>query len=70
MAPGGGGRGRSQANAAEGVVAHRQILRRIIVPGTPSATPLGVVQAALQRDPLSLAYQNGGALLHHEVVVE
>lgn len=70
MAPGGGGRGQAQANAAEGVVEHRQVLRRIMVPGTPSTTPLSTIQAALLRDPISLAYQNGGILLNHEVVVE
>ena len=66
----GGNRGQSQANAAEGVVGRRRVLRRIIVPGTPSTTPIEAVQAALQRDPISLAYLNGGVLLHDEVVVE
>ena len=66
----GGNRGQSQSNAADGVVGHRQIMRRIILPGTPRTTPIEAVQAALQRDPISLAYQNGGILLHDEVVVE
>ena len=66
----GGNRGDSQSNAAEGIVAHRQVSRRIIVPGSPSTTPMEAVQAALQRDPISLAYLNGGVLLHDEVVVE
>ena len=68
MAPG-GNRGQSQADAAEGVVGRRRVLRRIILPGTPRTTPIEAVQAALQRDPISLAYQNGGVLLHDEVVV-
>ncbi len=66
----GGNRGQSQANAAEGVVGRHRILRRIILPGTPRTTPIEAVQAALQRDPISLAYHNGGVLLHDEVVVE
>ena len=66
----GGNRGASQSNAAEGIVAHRKVLRRITVPGSPSAFPIKTVQAALQRDPISLAYLNGGVLLHDEVVVE
>ena len=70
MAAGGGGRGQSQSNAAEGVVARRGVTRRIIVPGTPSATPIEAVQAALQRDPITLAYLNGGVLLNDEVMVE
>ena len=66
----GGNRGQSQSNAADGVVGRRQVLRRIILPGTPRTTPIEAVQAALQRDPITLAYQNGGVLLHDEVVVE
>jgi len=66
----GGNRGSSQSNAAEGIVAHRQVLRRITVPGSPNTFPIETVQAALQRDPISLAYLNGGILLHDEVVVE
>ena len=68
--PARGGRGQSQSNAAEGVVSRRRVLRRITVPGTPSTIPIDAVQAALQRDPISLAYRNGGVLLHEEVVVE
>ena len=65
-----GGRGQAQGDAAAGVVGHRSALRRIIVPGNPRTTPLEVVQAALQRDPITIAYRNGGVLLHDEVVVE
>ena len=65
-----GGRGQSQDDAAAGVVGHRSALRRVIVPGNPRTTPLEVVQAALQRDPITIAYRNGGVLLHDEVVVE
>jgi hypothetical protein len=66
----GGARGRSQRNAAGGVVGHRRALRRVTVPGTPRTTPIEAVQAALQSDPISMAYRNGGVLLHEEVVVE
>lgn len=65
-----GGRGQSQGNAAAGVVGHRRALRRLIVPGTPRTTPVEVIKAALQRDPITLAYLNGGVLLHDEVMVE
>ena len=65
-----GDRSQSQGNAAEGVVGHRRVLHRVIVPRTPRTTPIEVVQAALQRDPISVAYRNGGVLLHDEVVVE
>jgi hypothetical protein len=59
----GGARGQSQRNAAEGVPGRRRVLRRT-VPGTPRTTPIEAVQAALQRDPISMAYRNGGVLLH------
>jgi hypothetical protein len=66
----GGARGQSQRNAAEGVVGRRRASRRVSVPGTPRTTPIEAVQAALQRDPISMAYRNGGVLLHEEVLVE
>ena len=62
--------GHSQGNAAAGVVARRRILRRVNVPGTPRTIPLETVQAALRRDPISLAYRSGGVLLQEDVVVE
>jgi hypothetical protein len=66
----GGARGQSQRNAAEGVVGRRRALRRVTIPGTPRTTPIEAVQAALQSDPISMAYRNGGVLLHEEVVVK
>ena len=68
--PARGNRGEAQSNAAGGIIGRRQAFRRVIVPGTPRSTPLETVQAALQRDPITLAYQNGGVLLQEEVVVE
>jgi len=65
-----GGRGQSQGNAAAGVVNRRRVMRRISVPGTPRTIPLETIQAALLRDPISMAYRSGGVLLHEEVVVE
>ncbi len=65
-----GGRGQSQGNAAAGMVNRRRVSRRISVPGTPRTTPLETIQAALLRDPISMAYRSGGVLLHEEVVVE
>ena len=69
MAPIPGGRDEAQSHAAEGVVGRRPVVRRITLPGTPQETPLEVVQAALLRDPISIAYKQGGILLEHNVVV-
>lgn len=69
MKPSPGGRNEAQSNAADGVVGRRPVVRRITVPGTPQDIPLEMVQAALLRDPISIAYLNGGILLDHQVVV-
>jgi hypothetical protein len=66
----GGNRGQSQSNAAAGVVGRRGAVRRVILPGTPGTNLIEAVQAALQRDPISMAYRKGGVLLQEEVVVE
>ena len=68
MAPIPGGRNEAQSHAAEGVVGRRPVVRRITLPGTPQETPLEMVQAALLRDPISIAYKQGGILLEHNVV--
>ena len=64
-----GGRDLSQTSAAEGRVVHRNAYRRIVVPGDPRSLPLETVRAALQRDPITMAYTEGGILLDEEVVV-
>ena len=68
--PAGGGRGDSQTNAAQGIVAPRQAVRRVKVPGSPKTTPIEVVHAALQADPISAACLHGGVLLEDEVLVD
>jgi hypothetical protein len=65
----GGNRGQAQGNAAAGVVGRRRALRRVVLPGTPGTAPIEVVQGALQRDPISLAYRKGGVVLQEVVVV-
>ncbi len=65
-----GGRDQAQGNAAAGRVAHRNAVRRIGAPGTPRTMPVEVIQAALLRDPISIAYREGGVLLDEQVVVD
>jgi len=70
LAPIAGGRDEAQSNAAEGVLGRRPVTRRINLPGPPQDIPLEAVQAALLRDPVSLAYLHGGILTEHQVFVE
>ena len=65
-----GGRNQAQGNAAEGRVANRNAVRRIVAPGSPRTLPIEAIQAALLRDPISIAYREGGVLLDEQVVVE
>ena len=64
-----GGRDQAQGSAAEGRVVHRNAVRRIVAPGTPRNMPIETIQAALQRDPITIAYTEGGVLLDEQVVV-
>ena len=64
-----GNRGDSQTNAAQGILAPRQVVRLVKVPGSPKTTPIEVVHAALQADPISSACLHGGILLEDEVLV-
>ena len=65
-----GGRDFSQGNAAAGRLAHRSAVRRIVAPGNPRTMPVEAIQAALLRDPISIAYTEGGILLDEQVIVE
>ncbi|GIT02516.1 MAG: hypothetical protein CM1200mP27_11410 [Chloroflexota bacterium] len=47
----------------------RPVVRRITLPGDPQDIPMEMVQSALLRDPISIAYKQGGILLEHNVVV-
>ena len=65
-----GGRDMAQGSAAEGRVVHRNAVRRLVVPGSPRSMPIETIQAALQRDPITIAYREGGITLEEQVVVE
>ena len=64
-----GGRDLSQTSAAEGRIVHRNAVRRVVAPGTPRSMPIETIQAALQRDPITIAYKEGGILLDETVVI-
>jgi hypothetical protein len=56
-------------NEASGVVAKRASVQCVILTGTQADIPLRSVPGALRRDPLSLAYLEGGVLLNNQVVL-
>lgn len=64
-----GGRELSQGSAAEGRIVHRNAVRRIVMPGSPRTVPVNAIQGALQRDPITIAYREGGILLDEKVVI-
>lgn len=65
-----GGRDQAQGNAAAGTVSYRNAVRRILAPGSPRTLPIETIQAALRRDPISIAYREGGVVLEEQVVVD
>jgi hypothetical protein len=70
MAPyGGGSREQAQASAAAGTINTRRAVRRVVLHGAPSAGLVQVIEAALQRDPLSTSCRAGGVLLGEHIVV-
>ena len=64
-----GGRDRAQGDAATGNITRRPALRRLLIPGNPATMPAAAITAALRRDPVTIAYRNGGVLLDEQVLV-
>lgn len=64
-----GGRDRAQGDAATGNITRRPALRRLLIPGSPTTMPAAAIGAALRRDPVTIAYRNGGVLLEEQVLV-
>lgn len=63
-----GGRDRAQGDAATGNITRRPALRRLLIPGSPDTMPAAAIAAALRRDPVTIAYRNGGVLLAEQVL--
>jgi uncharacterized OsmC-like protein len=66
---GAGNRDQSQAAAAAGTINTRRIVRRIVLHGAPAIPPVQTIEAALQHDPLTLSFRNGGVLLDEQIIV-
>jgi hypothetical protein len=64
-----GGRDQAQANAAAGIINTRRAVRKIVVYEAPSAGLIQAIRAALQQDPLSHSFREGGVLLGEQIVV-
>ena len=59
----------AQANAAAGTINTRRAVRKIVVQEAPSAVLVEAIRAALQQDPLSRSFREGGVLLGEQIVV-
>ena|GEM_PF-375880 len=66
---GAGSRDQAQANAAAGIIDTRRAVRKIVVYEAPSAVLVQAIQAALQQDPLSRSFREGGMLLDEQIMV-
>jgi hypothetical protein len=66
---GAGSRDQAQTNAAAGTINARRAVRKIVVYEAPSAVLVPAIQAALQQDPLSSSWREGGVLLSEQIVV-
>jgi uncharacterized OsmC-like protein len=66
---GAGNREQAQASAAAGTLNTRRVVRTIVLHSTPN-TGLGqAIAAALQQDPLTASFRQGGVVLDEQVVV-
>jgi len=66
---GAGNRDQAQAAAAAGAINVRRAVRRVVLHGTRGAEPVEAIEAALQHDPLSTSFRDGGMLLGEQIVV-
>ena len=66
---GSGNRDQAQMAAATGAINVRRAVRRVVLHGAPGTGPLQAIEAALQHDPLSLSFRDGGVLLGEQIVV-
>jgi uncharacterized OsmC-like protein len=66
---GAGNRDRAQTAAAAGTINARRVVRKIVLHGAPSVSPVEAIEAALQHDPLALSFRSGAVLLGEEIIV-
>jgi hypothetical protein len=66
---GAGNRGQAQANAAAGTINARRVVRKVVLHGAPGAVPVQAIEAALQHDPLSASFRDGGVLRGEQIVM-
>lgn len=60
---GAGSRDQAQASAAAGTPNTRRVVRQVVLHGAPSAVLGQAIAAALQQDPLSTSFRQGGVVL-------
>jgi uncharacterized OsmC-like protein len=66
---GAGNREQAQTSAAAGTLNTRRVARTVVLHGARHAIPVQTVEAALQQDPLSTSFRQGGVVLDEQIVV-
>jgi hypothetical protein len=66
---GAGNRDQAQTSAAAGTLNARRMVRTVVLHGAPSTVPAQAIEAALQQDPLSTSFRQGGVVLGEQTVV-
>ena len=66
---GAGNRDQAQTSAAAGILNARRVVRTVVLHGATSAVPTQAIETALQQDPLSTSFRQGGVVLDEQIVV-
>jgi uncharacterized OsmC-like protein len=66
---GAGNREQAQTSAAAGTLNARRVVRTVVLQGSGRTAPAQTIEAALQQDPLSTSFRQGGVVLGEQIVV-
>jgi hypothetical protein len=64
-----GNRDQAQTIAAAGTLNARRVVRTVVLHSAPSTVSAQAIEAALQQDPLSTSFRQGGVVLGEQIVV-